>query len=690
MELKNIGITPAKEKQFNKKGINNIEDLIGFFPRKYYDFTKETGILSSDQISCVVIHVKDVKYYNNSTPLIIANAVEEKTGKRINIMWFRQDYLFQNIYSTIGKLVYVCGKATYNPDYDNYSISGPLVYSVKINESKKVMPVYSKINRMSEDYLTDKINKALEFDELIYDKTPKRIVSLEKMIPLSDATKILHKPKSIEELTLAKKRLIFDDLLYFGLQMEMSNRDIPKKSSYGLESFRTVNKVIRERIPFELTVDQKKVLKDITERMKTHQGENILIPDNINALLHGECGAGKTLVAQILTIAMITGGVDFEKRGPLQVCITAPTNILLNQHVQSFLKLTKDMPEIKVAHYRGTSMKTKERKEMMEKIKNGEYNVIFGTHSVASLEFANLAMIFIDEEQKFGINFKLNMLKNKCNTDSFRMLMSGTPLPRTLGKLYYGSGDENSNMQLYTVKTLPGDRIPIRTIITKDDKNIFKLIKKESEEGRKTFVICPAIGEDDEESKLVTVNEISKYYNENLSKYGIKIDTLTGKDSKEEADRKMAEFERDGNVLIATTILETGVTVSKLSTIIIYGERLGLQSLWQLKCRVAREPGILGRCILYGEDDNPRYQIIRDSKDAFEVSEKDAEMRQYGNIRDYGSTNQHGTDKYLSLILENQEMYKRIKKYAPVIINDAETKEFIEYMMKKEKGEAEK
>ena len=322
MQLQDIGILPAKVKQFNKKNIFTVKDLINFIPRKYYDFTKETGFLDKDQISCLVINVVDVKMYDNKTNLIIVSGKEKNTNKNVKVMYFQQKYMFAKLYATIGHDVYVCGKAVYNDEYHNYSITAPLVFSTHIEQSKVMQPVYSSIKGMSAEYLTSRIKDALMYREFYEEMLPPEIVIKEQLMPYEEAIMELHIPSCPEKLYKAQQRMLFNDLLYFSGKLEMQNRRIPRGNAHNIVSLKLFNDV-KNALPYQLSEGQNKVINDILADMK--EGKNV------RALLSSDVGSGKTTVALLLSCAFAGKTNNFEG---YQVAWLVPSKTLAMQHTE--------------------------------------------------------------------------------------------------------------------------------------------------------------------------------------------------------------------------------------------------------------------------------------------------------------------------------------------------------------------
>ena len=662
MELRDIGILPAKIKQFNKKGIYTVEDLIGFFPRKYYDFTKETGIKPENQISCIVARITDVKGYENKTPLIIASGYEIHTHRFIKVMWFRKQYIYPQLQKTINHDVYICGKAVYNEQYKTYNITSPLVYSTHIEYSKIIKPVYPNINGMSEDYLRTHIKDALMYTNLYKDKLPLPLVEKENLMSYTDAVRQMHIPSDMKTLNKAKNRILYEDLLYFAGRLEMQNRMTPKGNSHNIITMKLYNDV-KNALPYKLSSGQEKVISDILSDMKDGR--------NVRALLSSDVGSGKTTVA--LLLSCVFAGKTASHNG-YQVAWLVPSKTLAMEHTDELKSYLEPLGyEVLYLH---SDMRKKEREDALYKIKNGLVNFIIGTHSILNdeVEFKDLAFIVCDESHRFGVIAR-NKLSKKVSGCAHILTMSGTPIPRTLALLV-----TNNGTKLYTMER-PSGRLPIKTCISNNRNAIFKFIKKEVSLGHQIYVVCPMIDKTESERMegVVSVEEINEIYSAELSKFGIKVATLTGQNKAKETEDIINDFKENRvQVLIATSVIEVGINIPNATTMIIENaERFGMASLHQLRGRVGRKANSQGYCVLRSEEsNNERLKALTTEQDGFKLSEIDLSIRKSGDL--IGEM-QSGENKYVTLMLDNQKLFEHISKdVVPVLLDNGEIDAYIE------------
>jgi ATP-dependent DNA helicase RecG len=672
LDLREIGVLPAKIKQFNKKGIFTVEDLIEFYPRKYYDFTKETGLLTEEDISSFIMKVTDVKAYENRIPMFIASGYELSTHRFVKVMWFRQQYLYPNIAKLIDCDVFVCGKATYNDQYKTFSISSPLVFSANIEKAKRVYPVYSAIQGMSDDYLQKHVQLALNEKHLLMENIPKHIVENEQLMERELSIKELHNPTSTKKLHDAEKRLEFENLLYFAGRLEWQHRQTPKGNAHNIISMKLFNDV-KSSLPFTLSEGQQTVIQDIMSDMK--EGKNV------RALLSSDVGSGKTVVAMLLSCLFACKTSNFNG---YQVAWLVPSKALAMQHVEELRGYLEPLGYEVL--FLNSQMKKREKEEALKKIKSGEVNFIVGTHSILNdaVEFNDLALIVCDESHRFGVVAR-NKLSHKVSGKSHILTMSGTPIPRTLALLV-----TNNGQKLYTMAR-PSGRLPIKTCISNNRNAIFKFIKQEVNEGHQVYVVCPMISKTESENptmeNVVSVEEISDIYNKELQSLGIKIETLTGKNKAEETSEIIEHFKSgETNVLIATSVIEVGINIPNATTIVIENaERFGIASLHQLRGRVGRKANSQGYCVLRSDDvNNERLKALVEIQDGFKLSEIDLSLRKSGDL--IGEA-QSGENKFVELMLANRELFTHISEdIVPQAMDDGSIEEFITNRYIKETG----
>lgn len=639
ISLRSISVSPAKEKQFNKKGIYSVEDLLNFLPKKYKDFTTLTGASGvGDELSAIV-QIQSVYAYQNSgkTPCIIAKGQECDTGVPVSITWFRQNYLYEKIYAMRGKNLFVAGKASKN-NSGVTEFTMPSVFEVYSPDTNRILPVYSSIAQMSTEYLVSHIEKAIEFLDIVDCETlPANILRDNGQIGMRDALRMLHHPKSTKDIEAGQKRLTFDSLLYFALANDIVAQNDTVSSPYKLKKLDQTRRVFQE-LPFSLTGDQRSCIDEMAAIASSGK--------RLNVLLQGDVGCGKTIVATLIMISMAENG--------FQSVLMAPTQVLASQHYADLCHIVEPLG-YKVAYLRA-GMKAKERKEVLEQIASGEALFVVGTHSVLSPDvlYKNLALTVVDEEHKFGVEQR-NSIVEKAAAGVHSITMSATPIPRSLAKAIFGE-----RKLVFTIETMPAGRKPVITGISSNWNKTLSFLLREVRKGHKAYVVCPMIerSEDEKMADVESVDAISAKFQSILGPYGVRIATVTGKMKKIEVDETIARFKAgDLDVLISTTVIEVGVNVPEATMMIITNaERFGLAGLHQLRGRVGRSD-LQSYCVLMSPcaEGNERLAAMVQYSSGFKIAEEDLRIRGAG---DFLGTDQSGSNKYVSLMMAHKEWYE--------------------------------
>ena len=646
-DLENIkGIGPKTLSYLNKININTIEDLITHFPYKY-EVLKRSDVESLNDndkiiidgiVETIPIIFRFKKNMNKMQFSINAN------GKLLKINIFNRAFLKPNI--TISKKIVIIGK------YDkknNLIIASDIILNSDLNDIK-IIPFYRTTENLNKKTIHNLINNALENNKLI-DYIPNYISSKYSFIEKNISLYNVHNPKDINSLKQSMLRLKYEELFMFMLKINILK---DKKSNYTKGYNRNINiNFINDfisNLPFELTKDQKKCINEII---------NDLNSDNrMNRLLQGDVGSGKTIVALIAILGMITSG--------FQCALMAPTEILANQHYETFKKILKDT---KIELLTG-SINKKKKEDINKKLLNNEIDLIIGTHALIedNVLFNNLGLIVTDEQHRFGVNQR-NNLKNKGLMPDI-LYMSATPIPRTYALTIYG------DMDISTIKTMPTGRKKINTIVKNETeiKDVLYMIKNELDLNHQIYVVAPLIEDENNDS----VTKLVRQYSLAFKKYNIGM--LHGKMKPKEKDDVMYKFiNKQIDILISTTVIEVGVDVKNATMIVIHNAELfGLSTLHQLRGRVGRN-NLDSYCILIGNKNNKRLKILSSTNDGFKISEEDFMLRGSGDIfgirqsgdmnfkiadlkKDYKILLQASNDSKEFLRKENLDNYIYIKK----------------------------
>lgn len=610
------GVGEAKAEKYLKLGIKSVYDLLCHFPKNYLDFHNNVSIEDSEvnEYNCLKLKIK-----SKSAPqavrnrLVVCKAVATDGTDDITVVMFNNVYAFQ--YLKTGYEYYMYGKVTEN--LFGKEITSP----VYIHSGKKnfIQPIYKLTQGLTVNVLRNDMKQAIALMKSEpFETLPESIMKKYNLCPLMWSLENIHFPESKVSADMARRRLAFDELLKLQLGMMIMKNRSRTRTGFKMDSFVKISDFVKG-LPFELTGDQKKASLEIIKDLCRD------VP--MNRLLQGDVGSGKTAVAGIACC--------FAARNGVQSALMAPTEILAVQHYRTLSSFFEPFG-IKVCLLTG-SLKSREKNELREKIASGEYDVIVGTHAIIQkdVEYKSLGLVITDEQHRFGVAQR-TALAEKGNTPH-KLVMSATPIPRTLALIIYG------DLDISVIAQLPKGRKPIKTyaITGKMRHRAFNFVRQRLAEGRQAYVVCPMIEES--ESELFAV----KSYAENAVKSdlaGYRTELLHGKMKPAEKDSVMNDF-RDGkiDVLICTTVVEVGVDVPNASVIVIENaERFGLSQIHQLRGRVGRGQ-FESTCILITDNTSEeclhRMKIMSSKTDGFEISEEDLKMRGPG---DFFGNAQHG------------------------------------------------
>ena len=608
-KLSNVkGIGPKTELLFNKIGIYSIDDLLTHYPYRY-DVLRRTDLKSiTDPEQKIIVDGKV-----ESIPLVIRfrggtnklNFRLSTPNGMVGVSIFGRAFLKQNL--PIGEKVIVIGKF----DSSKNIITASDIKFGSLGNQEKIESVYHSTSGLSQKTLISAINNALmTYGNVINDNIPTYLIEKYNFLNKKTALNIIHNPPSYEKLKEASLRLKYEELFEFMFKINYL-RNSNKKNNAGVE--RTTDKSIDDfinKLPFELTNDQKNALNDIIQDLESSQ--------RMNRLLQGDVGSGKTIVAILAMYYNYLCGY--------QSALMAPTEILAVQHYNNMKELFKDT-DVVVELLTG-SISKKDKMPIYKDLKDGTINIIVGTHALIQeeVEYHNLGLVVTDEQHRFGVNQRSN-LKNKGVKPDV-LYMSATPIPRTYALTIYG------DMDVSIIKEMPKGRLPVKTKVfnNKEMNEVYKLMEEELKEKHQIYVIAPLI-EENEELDLTNVNTLRDKMNLIFgNKY--KIDIVHGKMKPKEKDLIMEEFKHNiVNILISTTVIEVGVDVSNATMMVIFdANRFGLSTLHQLRGRVGRN-ALQSKCLLISDkEDEKRLEIMETVNDGFVISEEDFKLRGSGDL----------------------------------------------------------
>lgn len=626
-----------------KRKMETVEDVCQLFPSKYYDFSFINPLNTSrlDKNYAFVCKLVSYELKKQSSIYIVRCTLQDiYTQNELCVSWFGATEMYNVLKKDYrpGDTCFIGGKLKASNKKNLFFMSNPIIFKKYDGESDcHIYTAYEKIRGISESNFERIINDCLEH-ATIPDKVPRELLHKYNLIPKDEAIREMHKPSSVEQIKRAKYRLNMDDLLYFALQLEEKNRNLPAGSVYGIHSLATTTKII-ENLPFQLTKDQKSAYEELVNRIRSGK--------RLNALIQGDVGCGKTILAFLLMFVMADNG--------FQSVLLAPTQVLASQHYNELKEMAAPY-DIDVV-YIANGLKKKEREAILKSIEDGSALMIVGTHSVLSKEikFHDLGLSITDEEHRFGV-LQREEITTKAKAGMHTVTMSATPIPRSLSDVLL------STTEVFNIQSMPNGRKPIQTAICASQNTIFQFIKKEIEKGHQAYVVCPLI--EDKQGAMEGILSVEQTYAEYTDAFGKgAVAVLNGKMKEDETENVIQSFKNgEIKILVSTTVVEVGVNVPNATVIVINNaERFGLASLHQLRGRVGRgnSPGY---CILNSVyKDNKRLIALCKYKNGFQIAEADYALRGSGNIL---GTEQSGSNYYVELSMRYPDLFSELQKYA--------------------------
>ncbi len=608
------GVGPKRAELLAKLGITTVKELLYHLPRKYMDFTQVQEIATAPlNESCIVkgrvvkklkpaIIRKNMQIYR----IIITDGTDD-----MSIVFYNNRYIYDAVKEYEDYLFY--GKVV--GDLVTKEMSAPTI--IKASASQKILPIYPLTEGLNQRFLQSCVKNALEkVQGESLETLPNGLPEKLGLLGENEAVKLIHFPRNIADASAARARLAFDELLVLQLGMLELRQKNRKQVAFKLKE-KSLNDYYGN-LPFELTGAQKRAIQEAVSDML---GETPM-----NRLVLGDVGSGKTAVAAALCY--------FTSLNGRQSCLMAPTEILANQHFETLTKFLEPLG-VKIALLTGS---VKNKKALYSGIASGEYDLVIGTHAViqASVQFKNLSLVITDEQHRFGVGQR-DALSQK-GENPHKLVMSATPIPRTLALMIYGELD------ISLLDELPAGRQKVETyaVTGKLRQRAYGFIKDQLDMGHQAYIVCPAV----EESEADDIKNVTDYA-KNLKSgafSGYEVGVLHGKLPSAKKDSIMRDF-KDGKIqlLVCTTVVEVGVDVPNATVMAIENsERFGLSQLHQLRGRVGRDK-YRSHCILITDFPTPetkkRLGVLSRSANGFEISEADLEIRGPG---DFFGQAQHG------------------------------------------------
>lgn len=650
------GVGPSRIEILNRLGLFTIKDIIEYFPRTYEDrgtCKKIYELIDGETTTFKAIitsNITENRIRKNMT--IYKTIVKDDTGTVI-LTWFNQPYIKKQLkvneeYVFYGKIKNTLGRV---------EVQSPVFEEVdKCKNIGRIIPIYPLTNGITQNIFRNIIENAMEASKDQYEEIlPEWVREQNNLSTIDYAMKNIHFPEKLQDFEKARYRIAFEELLL--MQLGLLRFKVKGQEDLAGISFDKDEKIdeLLNTLPYTLTNAQMRVWKEIDADMKSNK--------SMNRLVQGDVGSGKTVVATLAIYKAVKNGY--------QATLMAPTSILARQHYEGIEKMLSSFGII-VALLTGDV--TKKNKEIiLEKLKNGEIDVLIGTHALLedNVEFKDIGLVITDEQHRFGVKQRKILSSKGQKIDT--LVMTATPIPRTLAIILYG------DLDISIIDELPPGRQKIDTYAVRRnmEERVNAFIKKEIASGRQAYIVCPLVEESEEMDGIKSVTEQLEYYSKIFDGYVVEM--LHGKMKPKEKDEIMLKFKKgEINILISTTVIEVGVDVPNSTLMIIENaERFGLAQLHQLRGRVGRGK-FKSYCILKYDSKSDmvqkRMDIMQKTNDGFVISEKDLELRGPG---DFFGTKQHGLPEFkVANLFVDVPILKKAQSVANTIIEkDPELKE---------------
>ena len=621
------GVGEKTAKELSRLGIENVGELLSYYPRRYENWLDTVKIADSvpGELCCIRarVTVAGVSHYAKSGILVTECIVADDTGE-LELTYFNNKYIGKKL--SYNRELFLLGKISEQSFYSGKMISPQTMTVEEIEKTGQIKPVYRQSASLKSFKISSIIRRALDASPEIDDPLTEEIRAKYKLTPREQAVRDIHFPKTVDDMENARKRLAFDELLrlFLGInslkEIGRQETQITVRDDYNAEFF--------SLLPFSPTGAQKRCINECVNDMKSGRA--------MNRLLQGDVGSGKTLVAAALMYTMAKNGY--------QSVLMAPTQLLAEQH---FNTLSSMLNGINIWLVTGMTKK-KERAVIAEQLKSGVPGVLVGTHAVLNEDFGsgNVGLVISDEQHRFGVRQRTQL--SQKGQSPHTLLMSATPIPRTLSMILYG------DLDISIIDEYPAGRQPVDTFLVNSSyhERLYAFLKKNMDSGRQCYIVCALADEQDENDELLdAAGYCKRLKNEVFSSYNTEYihGRLSGK-QKEDIMRRFSSGEIQ--LLVSTTVIEVGIDIPNATVMVIENaERFGLSTLHQLRGRIGRGSE-KSTCVLVSDTENTltlsRLRTLCKTTDGFKIADEDLRLRGPG---DYLGSRQHGQSRYGAAVL---------------------------------------